>query len=136
MAWDVPDVVMVGEVIETAWGDSVRASLSALSTHAHTGAAGDGNDELIDVDKITMDDIGAPAAPGADDTILAAVSGKLTQRAGAGGTTEAFATTSHATEHEPGGADPMDVDGIAAAGFLRTLGTGALQIATGDHTHP
>ena len=41
----------------------------------------------------------------------------------------------HATRHEPLGADTMAVDAVAATGSLRTLGAGATQAATGNHTH-
>lgn len=38
----------------------------------------------------------------------------------------------HATRHQPGGADAMVVDAVAATGSLRTLGTGAAQAAAGN----
>jgi hypothetical protein len=37
----------------------------------------------------------------------------------------------HHARHEPGGADPMAVDAVAATGSLRTLGAGAQQAAAG-----
>lgn len=45
---------------------------------------------------------------------------------------DARAPTAHATSHEPGGSDPMDVDAAAATGSLRTLGTGASQACAGN----
>jgi hypothetical protein len=39
----------------------------------------------------------------------------------------------HATRHEPAGADAMAVDAAAGTGSLRTIGTGALQAAAGNH---
>jgi hypothetical protein len=42
-------------------------------------------------------------------------------------------TQLHATAHQPGGGDAMAVDAAAATGSLRTLGTGALQAAAGNH---
>lgn len=44
-------------------------------------------------------------------------------------------TQLHAAAHQPGGGDAMAVDAAAATGSLRTLGTGALQSAVGNHTH-
>lgn len=41
----------------------------------------------------------------------------------------------HNARHEPGGADPMAVDTVAATGSLRTLGTGGQQAAPGNHSH-
>lgn len=42
MAWDLPALPVTGTVISVTWGTQVRDSLSFLSTHAHSGAAGDG----------------------------------------------------------------------------------------------
>jgi len=44
------------------------------------------------------------------------------------------APTSHASSHQPGGADALAVDAAAATGSLRTLGTGATQAAAGNDT--
>lgn len=41
----------------------------------------------------------------------------------------------HATLHQPGGGDAMVVDEAVVTGSLRTLGTGPLQAATGNHVH-
>lgn len=38
----------------------------------------------------------------------------------------------HASTHEPGGADPMDVNAAAGVGSLRTLGTSATSAAAGN----
>jgi hypothetical protein len=38
----------------------------------------------------------------------------------------------HASSHEPGGADTMDVDAAAGTGSLRTIGTGALAACAGN----
>lgn len=44
------------------------------------------------------------------------------------------ASTTHATTHQPGGADPMAVDAAVGVGSLRTLGIGSTQAAPGDDT--
>lgn len=44
---------------------------------------------------------------------------------------DARTPTAHATSHQPGGTDPLEVDAVAATGSLRTLGTGATQAAAG-----
>jgi hypothetical protein len=41
----------------------------------------------------------------------------------------------HNARHEPGGADAMAVDAVAATASLRTLGAGGQQAAVGSHTH-
>jgi hypothetical protein len=48
MAWTTPNIPVVLEVIQTAWGNNVRGDLLEISTHDHTtGAAGNGAD-LVD----------------------------------------------------------------------------------------
>ncbi len=42
MAWSIPVRPVVGAIITVAWGEAVRDSVTFLSTHAHSGAAGDG----------------------------------------------------------------------------------------------
>jgi len=44
----------------------------------------------------------------------------------------AQALPAHASTHQPGGSDPMQVDAPAATGSLRTLGSGAQQAAPGN----
>ncbi len=46
-------------------------------------------------------------------------------------TTKHGAAGAHAATHQPGGTDPVPVDAAANVGALRTLGTGALQAASG-----
>ena len=45
---------------------------------------------------------------------------------------DARSPTAHASAHQPGGADVMAVDAVAATGSLRTLGTGAQQATAGN----
>jgi len=47
---------------------------------------------------------------------------------------DARTPTAHKSTHE-GGTDAMTVDAAVGTGSLRTLGTGALQAAAGNHTH-
>jgi len=95
MAWGLPDRAVVGDVMTVVWGTAVADSLAAASLHAHGGAAGAGDDQLVGSDSIDMDDIAAPDAPGAGKTIISAQSGKLNQRAGAAGTSEELSVTTH-----------------------------------------
>jgi hypothetical protein len=46
--------------------------------------------------------------------------------------TDSRTPDAHASTHEPGGTDAMDVDAAAATGSLRTLGAGASQAAAGN----
>jgi len=45
---------------------------------------------------------------------------------------DARAPTSHANDHEPGGADAMAIDEVAGTGSLRTLGTAATSACAGN----
>jgi len=138
VVWEAPRTWVTGEVpTSTLFNSQFRDNFLAVDQHAHSGVAGDGGTTLGALVKATLTDAAAPAAPGAGKTALYAVSGRPHYRAGAGGAdTELAATTdTHATRHEPLGADVMAVDAVAATGSLRTLGSGAQQAAVGDHTH-
>lgn len=96
MAWTAPRTYVDGEILTAdILNIDIRDNLNALSLHAHGGSAGDGDDELSGVDKITFDDIADPAAPGASKTVLWTNSGKAHQRAGASGAAEELSTTDH-----------------------------------------
>lgn len=83
---------------------------------------------------------------GADEVATATPAANAIPKAGAGGKLAAawlqevlaYADLTddpygdHNARHEPGGADPMAVDAVAATGSLRTLGTGAQQAAPGN----
>ena len=65
MAWTSPRTWVANEVVTAALMNThVRDNLSALSTHTHTGAAGDGDDVLSGIDSVTFDDIGEPVSSG------------------------------------------------------------------------
>lgn len=83
---------------------------------------------LIDETKIPSADekaalVGTDGAPGAGNKFVTDTDSR---------NSDARAPTAHATSHEPGGGDAMEVDAAANVGSLRTLGTGATQAAAGD----
>lgn len=99
------------------------ADTAALATQADLTAAIDG---LVDAAPGTLDTLNELATALGDDanyasTVTTALAGK--------------ASTTHHTTHEPGGSDAMAADASAATASLRTLGTGATQAATGNHSH-
>ena len=86
MAWTAPRVWTVGQVVLAAeLNVDIQENMLVLSTHAHGGAAGDGDDQLSGVDDIIFDDVSAPAAPGAGDSRLYFVSGVPHARVGGSG---------------------------------------------------
>ena len=140
MAWTAPRTWAVGEMVtHTLLNTHIKDNLLALSTHAHSGAAGAGSTTRGNLVKATYTDASAPSAPGSGLTVLYAVSGRMHMRAGSSGadTPIQIATDlhaeDHASRHEPGGADAMAVDAVAGTGSLRTLGSGSTQAAVGNH---
>ena len=160
-AWVAPRTWVAGAILTAAQMNvDVRDNQLALTQHQHTGIAGDGDDQLSGIDDIIFDDLAAPAAPGASTTRLYAVSGSPHYRSGdAGGDTTlvtpmlsdtlanrpAFGEAGR-TYHESNTrkvdldngsswATIIDVDAAVGTPSLRTLGTGALQAAAGNHGH-
>lgn len=113
MAWSTPTKAVAGNMATAAtWNASIKANMDALDTHAHAGAAGDGNDELSGLDYVTLDDLAANPT----------TAGRL-QRNGAN---LVWGAGNYVITNE---------DPAAGTAGLRSLGTGAQQAAAGDHTH-
>jgi hypothetical protein len=112
MAWSTPRTWVAGELAdEILLNLHIRDQLNFLSTHSHTGAAGNGNDELSGVDRITMDSIGNPGT---------------TRRLQASGANLLWGAADFNVTNE---------DPVAGTAGLRSLGTGAQQAIAGNHTH-
>ena len=96
----------------------IKANLEALSTHAHSGAAGNGSATLSGIS------IAALTVPVfADQSGSPSTAGRL-QRNG------------NNLEYYNGSAVVgLYADGASGVATLRTLGTGSTQAAAGDHTH-
>jgi hypothetical protein len=138
MVWTAPRTWAVGDVTTAVLLNlHIRDNQLALDQHGHDGTAGDGGTSLGDLVKAILADASAPAAPGAGLTVVYSVSSRPHFRDGAAGadTTLADKDENHASNHDPGGSDTMAVDAVAGTGSLRTLGSGAQQAATGNHTH-
>ena len=112
MAWTTPRRWVGGDMATAAiLNTHIRDNLLVLSTHAHAGGAGDGNDELSGLDFLQLDSIGA-----------ASVAGQLKRN------------INHIT-WGAGGYVISNVDDVAGTACLRTVGTGAQQVAAGNHAH-
>tara|TARA_Y100001938_G_scaffold4387_2_gene5532 strand:- start:7616 stop:8305 length:690 start_codon:yes stop_codon:yes gene_type:complete len=97
MAWTNPKTWADGEIPDDdILNTHIRDNLNAVSTHTHSGAAGDGSATLSGVDSITTDDAGStPSAPGSNKVIIFSEGGVLKMRAGASGSALTFSTTNH-----------------------------------------
>ena len=141
MGWTAPLTWTVGVLVtHTLLNLHLKENLDVLSSHGHAGTGGGGSRTLGNLIKTTYADAAAPAAPAAGLTSLFAVATQPQYRPNGGAAVELadandLHAQTHATAHDPGGADTMAVDAIVGTGSLRTLGTGAQQAAAGDHGH-
>lgn len=97
MVWTDPTGVGAGEMIDAAWMNTyVRDNFDALSTHAHSGAAGDGSNELTGLASSQHEDDTPPSFPGADKLIIYAFTdGIIHVRAGASGSGRTMSLEGH-----------------------------------------
>ncbi len=96
MAWTAPRTYVTAEVLTSAiLNVDIRDNFGALSTHGHSGSAGDGSTTLGNLVKAIFTDAAAPAAPGAGLTSLYAVSGTPRIRSGAGGADTELSLAGH-----------------------------------------
>ena len=111
MAWTTPRTWADGEIPTAALMNThIKDNLNAVSTHTHSGAAGDGSAALSGVDTITLADQGStPSAPGSSKLVLFSESGILKQRVGAAGAATIISVTGHGhTIEEKFQADSQD----------------------------
>ena len=143
MAWTAPRTWTVGQLVKaTDLNTHLKDNMAVLDAHGHRPAiSGDGGASLGNLGEASFTDISAPSAPGNGLTVLYAVSSRLHYRPGAAGSDTEISDANdlhaedHASRHEPSGADVMTVDAAVGVGSLRTLGSGALQAAAGNHSH-
>ena len=108
MAWTTPKTWADGDIPDADdLNTHIKDNLNVVSTHAHSGAAGDGSADLSGLDTETFDNQGStPAAPGSNKVKLFSESETLKIRAGASGAAVAIALASHShtiadsTSHE------------------------------------
>jgi len=114
MAWTAPRTWVANEVVTaTLMNTHIKDNLVALSTHAHGGAAGAGNDELSGVDQVNFDDLSASPS----------TAGRLQRN---GNNLEWYGAAKIAF---------TEADAAAGTASPRTLGTSSTQAAAGNHGH-
>ena len=113
MAWSAPRIWIAGDMATAALLNThIRDNLLALSTHAHGGAAGDGNDELSGLDFANFDDLAANPS----------TAGRIQKN---GANLIWGAANFNLSNEYP----------AAATGGRRSLGATATTAKAGDHTH-
>ena len=97
MAWTTPKTWADGDIPDAAdLNTHIKANLDALSTHAHSGAAGDGSAALAPISTITFANQGStPAAPGSAKVAVFSESETMKVRAGASGSATVISLAGH-----------------------------------------
>ena len=130
-----PKIWAVGDMVDAALLNAqLRDPLELLEQHDHNGAVGDGSADLLGVVSITVTDAVAPSAPASGLTTLYATSARPGYIPN-GGSATPISDLDHAARHNSGGADALTEDAAAGTPSLRDIGTGALDMAAGNHTH-
>ena len=97
MAWTTPKTWADGDIPDA--GDlntHIKANLDALSTHAHSGAAGDGGAALAPISTVTFANQGStPAAPGSAKVAVFSEAETMKVRAGASGAATVISLAGH-----------------------------------------
>ena len=97
MAWTTPKTWADGDIPDADdLNTHIRDNMNVLSTHAHSGAAGDGSAALAPISTVTFADQGStPSAPGSSKVNLFSESETLKVREGASGAAVAIALANH-----------------------------------------
>lgn len=97
MAWTTPKTWADGDIPDADdLNTHIKANLDALSTHAHSGAAGDGSAALAPITTVTFVNQGStPAAPGSTKVNIFSESETLKVREGASGAAVAISLANH-----------------------------------------
>lgn len=152
MAWTTPKTWADGDIVTAVLLNThIKDNQEFLSVHTHSGAAGQGNDELAGIDSIAFDDQSAsPNAAGElqrnganlewyGSAVVAITQGDAAAGVASPRTIGTGALTAapgnHAAIHNAGGSNALAIDAAAGTGSLRTLGTGATTGAPGNHGH-
>jgi hypothetical protein len=118
MAWTVPKSWTSTMAVASDLNTHIRDNLLVLSTHAHNNAAGMGSSTLSGV------------------SLSALVIPVLADQFGSPGTAGRLQRDGNNLEYYNGSAAVgLYADGAVGVATLRTLGTGSLQAAAGNHTH-
>ena len=117
MAWTTPKSWTSSMVTSTILNAQIKANEETLSTHAHSGAAGNGSATLSGVS------LSALAVP------------VLADQSGNPGTAGRLQRNGNNLVYYGAALVGLYADAVAGPASLRTLGTGSTQAAAGNHTH-
>ena len=119
MAWTTPLTWNESMVTNTLMNTHLRDNLDALSLHTHTGAPGDGSNNINTgqtFNNQTNMTLNSNTTPMITVGELRRVNDEL--------------------RYNNGSVVLLTADGVPSMGSVRPLGTGANQAAAGNHTHP
>jgi hypothetical protein len=89
MAYSTVPTSRVGDLIDASWMNTyMRDDMTALGTHAHIGATGDGSATLDSIDHVDLDQTGSGLSEPAADHVRFAANTDGTLRFRANGATE------------------------------------------------
>jgi len=97
MAWTTPKTWADGDIPDADdLNTHIRDNMNVLSTHAHSGAAGDGSAALAPISTVTFADQGStPSAPGSSKVNIFSESETLKVREGASGAAVTISLVGH-----------------------------------------
>ena len=118
MAWTTPKTWADGDIPDADdLNTHIKGNLDALSTHAHTGAAGDGSAALAPITTVTFVNQGStPAAPGSSKVNIFSESETLKVREGASGAAVAISLANHTHTQASGASNTNTQTGSAGLG--------------------
>tara|TARA_R110000751_G_scaffold31325_2_gene79883 strand:- start:53 stop:754 length:702 start_codon:yes stop_codon:yes gene_type:complete len=117
MAWSAPKTWVDQETPSAEdFNTQIRDNLNALSTHTHTGAAGDGSATLNSVDYIDLDEGGSLSTPASGHTRFAANNDGTLRYFAQGSTEKTVSDTTHSHTQASGASNTNTQTGTTALG--------------------
>ena len=118
MAWTTPKTWADGDIPDADdLNTHIKANLDVLSTHAHSGAAGDGSAALAPITTVTFVNQGStPAAPGSTKVNIFSESETLKVREGASGAAVAISLATHTHTQASGASNTNTKNGATGLG--------------------
>jgi hypothetical protein len=137
MSWKEPKTWVDQETpTATDFNTEIRDNLNALSTHSHTGAAGDGSATLDSVDHIDLDEGGALSTPAGGHTRFAANTDGTLRIFPDGGSEKTLSDTTHTHQvTEEAQSNTLTADAEHSSGVSSSIAAGRTNGSTYGDQH-